>query len=255
MKINLSSTVTPGSRVELIEDATWRLSIPPGVAGKYQLAQLDDYKNLPRKKFYWQPPLSFNLSARVSDGNVLGTWGFGFWNDPFSLTLGLQGSNRKLPALPNTAWFFYASPPNFLALNSSNPGSGMLATSFSSSKLPSCMLLLAGVLAPCMFRKPTAQILRRIARLWIKDAGCAISTDGTAWHNYEIRLFPDQVLFFLDDQLVFETGNVPNGQLGCVIWIDNQYASLTPGGTLKFGTLLAQDESWLEIKNPGITWL
>jgi hypothetical protein len=110
----------------------WRMEIPAGPRGGYRLAQLDDYgravtyhyMHLPRRAFYWNPPLTpreprgvaLSLRARASDSNLPGTWGFGLWNDPFGFAIGFGGTARRLPALPNTAWFFHASPENHLSL-------------------------------------------------------------------------------------------------------------------------------------------
>src|SRR5512144_3136865 len=106
---------TSGAQVVRLTSGGWRLEIPAGSAGRYRLAQLDDYSNLPRRAFPWQAPLSLSLRARASQSSLPGTWGFGLWNDPFALSLGF-GGERRIPALPNAAWFFFASAPNYLSL-------------------------------------------------------------------------------------------------------------------------------------------
>jgi len=108
------------------------MDIPAGPRGSYRLAQLDDYgraatyhsMRLPRRAFPWDSPLTpreprgvaLSLRARASDASLPGTWGFGLWNDPFSFAIGFGGTARRLPALPNTAWFFHASPESYLSL-------------------------------------------------------------------------------------------------------------------------------------------
>src|SRR5688500_7952228 len=100
----LSPRVSPGASLEPTSRG-WRFEIPAGPAGVYRLAQLDDYSALPRGRFPLSAPASLDLRCRVCDSSLPGTWGFGFWNDPFAFSLGLQGTTPRLPALPNAAWF------------------------------------------------------------------------------------------------------------------------------------------------------
>ncbi len=132
---------SPGASITTIEHG-WRLEIPAGPAGQYRLAQLDHY----RKDFPLSAPSTLRLRCRVSDSALPGTWGFGFWNDPFTVSLGLQGTARRLPVLPNATWFFHASSENHLSLHDKLPAQGFLAQSFSSPKIPS-LLLTPGLLA------------------------------------------------------------------------------------------------------------
>ncbi len=133
----LGQRTQAGGQVDRLDAAGgWRLSLPPGPAGQYRWAQLDDYIPLPRRRFLWTPPVRLSLEARVSAPGLPGTWGFGFWNDPFQASLGLGGTARRLPALPNAAWFFYASPPNFLAFRDDLPAQGLLAATFRLPLLP-----------------------------------------------------------------------------------------------------------------------
>jgi len=108
---------TQDARVEEIsnEPDHYLLSIPVREAGKYRLAQLDDYAHLKRKNFPLHPSSSLLLSARTSSESIPGTWGFGFWNDPFGLALGFGGNPTRFPTLPNAAWFFGASQESYLS--------------------------------------------------------------------------------------------------------------------------------------------
>jgi len=115
MNIELIPRHTHGASVQETTDG-WRLQIPAGPPRGYRLAQLDDYISLPRRFFGWDPPTTLSLRARLSSSNLPGTWGFGLWNDPFGLAIGFGGTARRLPALPNAAWFFHASKENFLSL-------------------------------------------------------------------------------------------------------------------------------------------
>ena len=88
---DLQSLLTPGASALLTATGTWRLEIPAGPAGTYRVAQLDDYAHLPRLRFPWRSDteqvLRLSLEARLSAPELPGTWGFGWWNDPFSLVL------------------------------------------------------------------------------------------------------------------------------------------------------------------------
>ncbi len=69
------------------------------------------------------------------------------------------------------------------------------------------------------------------------------------WHHFRIDWQPGGVIFLVDGVRVLETEVSPDGRLGVVIWIDNQYAALPPDGRLRYGTLENQESAWIEIKN------
>lgn len=238
-------------QVETDRKGAWKLSIPAGEAGQYRLAQLDDYHNLPRNRFRWQPPLTLSLTAQISASSLPGTWGFGFWNDPFSFSLGAKGSSRRLPALPNAAWFFYASPENYLSLRDDLPANGLLAAVFRSPLIPAFLLAPALFALPLLALPPTARWLRRFARRLIRQDAARLNVDFTQPHRYQLDWQSHRVRFEVDDQPVFESPLVPQGRLGLVIWIDNQYAAFNPNGKLNFGTL-ANPPAALDIRNIGI---
>jgi hypothetical protein len=231
----------------------WRLEIPAGKAGQYRLAQLDDYSSLPRRNLPWQlplagqPPLRMSLQARFSAANLPGTWGFGLWNDPFSFSLGLGGMSRRFPALPNAAWFFYASPQNYLSFRNDLPASGLLAATFSSPRLPAALLALAGLALPTAFVPPIGRVLRRIARRFVRQDAACLEVDPLEWREYSLDWQFDQVNFMLDGQECFSTPVSPQGRLGLVLWIDNQYAAWSPAGRLGYGFLANAEPAWLEI--------
>ncbi len=225
----------------------FRLSIPGGPAGIYRLAQLDDYTHTNRDKFDWKAPCTLEIRCRVSHPALPGTWGFGFWNDPFSTNLGFSGMKRRLPALPNAAWFFYANPPNFLSLRDHGPAQGFLAATFR-SPLFSPVLLAPGLVGlPLLAWPPAARLLRRLGRLLVKDTAALIQVDPTEWHTYRVDVQPERANFQMDGQGIFETGMAPRGKLGLVIWIDNQYATFSPDGRIKLGTL-ENPAAWMQIE-------
>ncbi len=232
-------------------EGSWRLEVPAGESGNYRIAQVDDYSGLARSRFRWFPPLIFSLRARASAENLPGTWGFGLWNDPFSFSLGLRGAMRRFPAMPNTAWFFHASPPNYLSLRDDLPAQGFLAATFRATALPAPVL---AALSPGLifFTIPfTTRFLRRLARRLIRQDTFLI--DGahpyefTDWHAYQIQWGTDSVIFSIDGQVLMNSPVSPRGPLGLVLWIDNQYAALPPDGRLSFGTLPNPQPAWIDL--------
>ncbi len=228
---------------------TWRLEIPAGKKGTYRLAQLDDYTCLPRGKFLWQPPVHLYLQARISASNLPGTWGFGLWNDPFTFSFGLGGMARRFPALPNAAWFFFATPPNYLSFRNDLPAQGFLAQAFSSPKLPTWLMAIGSLAAPLLMISPTAQLLRSLARRFIREDSTLVSLDMAAWHEYELVWLPGKLDLLVDGSPVLETEISPSAPLGLVCWIDNQYAALPPKGRLSYGFLANPQPAWLEVQN------
>lgn len=262
----LSPRHTTGASVISTENG-WHLEIPAGEAGSYRLAQLDDYAALPRSRFPLKTPTTLSLRCRVSEaitldpstlagtcpkgrGELPGTWGFGFWNDPFALSFGLQGTAQRLPVLPNACWFFHASAENHLSFRSgAQPGSGFLAQTFCSPKIPS-LLLAPGVLGlPLLFSKTISKRLRAIAGKVIGEDSHLIDIDATQWHSYRLSWRESGVTFSIDDAVVLETQISPREPLGVVIWIDNQYAAWTPEGKIGLGTLQQKAAAWMEIES------
>jgi hypothetical protein len=262
---------TTGANVIPTENG-WHLEIPPGEAGAYRLAQLDDYAGLPRGRFPLRAPSTLSLRCRVSEpaltpspspkgrGELSGTWGFGFWNDPFAFSFGLQGKPRRLPVLPNACWFFHASEENHLSFRppiaepamggpqGGHPGHGFLAQSFRSPKIPS-LLLAPGVLGlPLLFSKTISKYLRAVVGKIIGEDSLLLDLDVTQWHTYNLSWRESRVSFSVDDAIVFETSVSPRGPLGVVIWIDNQYAAWTPEGRIGMGTLQQKTTGWMEIE-------
>jgi hypothetical protein len=236
-----------GGQAQARAPGVWRLEIPAGAAGVYRLAQLDDYRALSRRKLPWQPPLTFQVRARSSAQELPGTWGFGLWNDPFSFSLGLGGGGRRLPALPNTAWFFFASPPNHLSLRDDQPGCGALAQVFRSPRLPGLLLGLGLPALPFLLLPPAARILRHLARCLIRQDGASLTLDPTYWHTYTLAWQAEGVSFSIDSSPVFATVLAPRGPLGLVLWVDNQYAAFTPQGRLGYGFLANPQPAWVEL--------
>jgi hypothetical protein len=227
-----SVTETPGG---------FRLAIPASQGPRYDDAQLDDYAGLARRDFPHRS-LDLSLRARASAESTPGTWGFGVWNDPFGLSLGFGGNPFRLPALPNAAWFFYASPQNYLSFKDDKPAQGFLAQTFRSRGGITPPLLGAGLALP--FSR--IETRRRLGQV-IDEDSVALSVDVTQWHGYRLRWREDRVVFEVDNIPVLETSVSPHPPLGFILWIDNQFAAFTPAGKISFG-VLAHPEAWLEIE-------
>jgi hypothetical protein len=252
--MNAPEGLRPRRGVSEIEGG-WRLAIPAGgaggprdLAGAYRLAELEDYLHLPRRRFPHCPPLRLSLRARASAPNLPGTWGFGWWNDPFSLSLGLGGGVRRIPALPNAAWFFFASQHNYLSFRDHLPASGALAATFRAAPLPGWALAPAALALPLLALRPLARLARRLAARLIKEDAAALAHDPTEWHAYEIEWRENAVSFRLDGETVLQTPVAPRPPLGLVLWLDNQYAAWRPDGRLSYG-FLANDPAWIEIRD------
>ena len=240
---------SPSASVTRLGENNWRLEIPAVLNHHYRLAQLDDHSMNRRSSFPWRAPLSFRLQARVSGENLPGTWGFGLWNDPFSFLLGYEGGVSRLPALPDAAWFFHASPHNYLSFRNDLPANGFLAATFSSTKIPTAVLALASPILGLTLIPGAAQWVRRLLRYFVKQDTAQVDACLTDWHAYRLEWDVGQVRFYMDELEIMQTNIIPRPPLSLVIWVDNQYAALPPTGRLRYGYLPNPEPAWLEIRD------
>ena len=238
----MKARATKNAKIEKTENG-WRLGIQKGDSSGYRDAQLDDYSKLPRHRFPHRS-LSLSLCARASSNSAAGTWGFGLWNDPFGLSLGFGGNPFRVPSLPNAAWFFYASPENYLSFTDDKPAQGFLAQTFCSPKFHP-LLIPTGLALPFSRR-----VARKLLSKVIDEDSSTVSVDTTQWHSYRLEWEAKRTVWYVDDAIVFESPVSPNASwpLGVIIWIDNQYAAFTPEGRLAAGVLEGESE-WLEVEN------
>lgn len=236
-----------------------RLATVDAQAGEYSNAQLDDYMGLPRRRFLWRPPLTLTVRARFSHpgfspwsgedpstvdpaARLVGTAGFGFWNDPFQFT------EKRPPAPPRALWFFYASPPSNMKLDLRAPGWGWKAATIDAGRLPFFLLLPTAPLAIPLMRLPAAyRRLWPIGQAAIGVAEAALDVDMAAWHTYAIRWEPQRVRFAVDGQEVLASSRSPRGPLGLVLWLDNQAMVVTPQGHFRHQVLARPGRQWLEL--------
>jgi hypothetical protein len=219
-----------------------RLVLPPN-GRHYADAQVDDYRGAGRRHFLNSAPLRMSLRARASQAAPAGTLGFGFWNDPFSLSGGVLAG-------PNVVWFFYASPPSDMALAEGVPGRGWKAATLNTGRLPPFILAPAALAAILLTRVPRlGRPIMAAARRAVQAHEAALNdVPLTKWHSYEIEWQPAEAVFRVDGVERLRSPAPPRGPLGLVIWIDNQYAVASREGNFGFGVCPVAEEQWLEVE-------
>jgi hypothetical protein len=245
MTIPLTPRSAGGGQVLRLAASAWRLEIPAGTASAYRLAQLDDSSGLARGRFTHHGSFALEVQARASARGLPGTWGFGFWNEPFGFGLG-QGGGLRLPALPNAAWFFHASAVNHLSLRDDLPARGFLAQVFHSPPVWPFLPFAPGL--ALLAWPAAARLLRRLARVFVREAGASLALDASEWHHYRIECEGGRTRFAVDGAGVLEAALAPRGRLGLVLWIDNQYAAFGPEGKIKAGEQENTQPAWIEIE-------
>jgi hypothetical protein len=248
MPLILHPRISGGGSATPLDSETWRLEIPSGHKNGYRLAQLDDYTRVRRSDFQWQPPFGLHLQARASAVEIPGTWGFGLWNDPFSASLGLGGADRRLPALPEAVWFFFASPSNYLSFRDDLPAQRFLAATFRSTPVPPGLLALGSPLLVSLLFPGINRLARALARKLVRQDAARIAIDPTGWHTYDLDWAEQSVQLRVEGEIVLDTTTAPYGPLGLVFWIDNQFAAWTPDGRVRLGSLANEELAWIEIK-------
>jgi hypothetical protein len=163
--------------------------------------------------------------------------------------MGFGGGVRRLPALPNAIWFFFASPENHISLRDDLPASGNLAGIFQSPSLPAYALVPGMLALPLLVFPPIARLLRRQARAFVQQETASFVANATQWHKYRLVWEADRVALALDDETLLESSLSPRAPLGLVIWIDNQFLAWRPNGCLAYGYLETRQSSWIEIRD------
>jgi len=211
------------------------LGLPALNGDVYADAQITDYAGRARRDFPWRPPLRLTVQAQASASGdaLIGTAGFGFWNDPF------QPGRREIPRLPRAAWFFFGAPPNDQRLALDQPGHGWKAATFDAGR-PLFWGLLPLALPGFLLMRFSAvyRMLWPLGQRALGVAEAALPGDLLAdAHAYSIEWRPGRVKFAVDDVTVLETERSPGGPLGFIAWIDNQYAIVTPQGRFGWGVM------------------
>lgn len=212
----------------------FRLCLADAHAGEYSDSQLDDF----RAALSWRPPLSLTVRARFSHGvdQLRGTAGFGWWNNPFE-----GGRATQVAVGPQVLWFFFGSPPSQLATTPGWSGQGWFAQGMRVPTLPG-WLVKAGMLALRLpFLKPLArQGAEQVSRAAERPLAHLALTE---WHEYQIVWQPDLATFWVDGAEILRYPSPPQGPLGLVFWMDNQWATVDGEG----GLLDIPQRQWLEL--------
>ncbi|MFL5802581.1 MAG: hypothetical protein ACJ8CR_12680, partial [Roseiflexaceae bacterium] len=176
-----------GGRLIVTADGL-RLALAGARRGQYADAQIDDYgrtlarpHGLPRRGFPWRPPLRLTVRARAS-GPLLGTAGFGFWNNP--LVPLADGPS----ALPAAIWFFHASPPSDLPLAMGVPGHGWKAACIDATQ--PAALAWAPLAPPVLLLNRRPWLARRIwprVQRALRIAEAPIPASDAAWRTYTLE--------------------------------------------------------------------
>ncbi len=235
-----------------VADSALRMEFPSVQQGHYSDAQIDDYAGHVRSAFPWKPPLRMEVRSRSSlpaatsestteSQNILrGTAGFGFWNYPFSV-------RGDFLMLPESLWFFYASPPSNMALVPGTPGWGWKAQVIHSMRSEALVAVIPTALTTLWGRvtgntQPAARWMQRLSGASER----LLPIEMTQWHTYSLEWRESMVKFWVDDALMLRVPHPPTRPLGFVAWLDNQYAVATPRGVLRFGTV-SSGPQWLDI--------
>jgi hypothetical protein len=223
------------------------LSLPLTPAGRYANAQLDNYHSLANGRPRRLPlssaaPVRVSLRARASHPAPVGTLGFGFWNEPFSV-------RASVLSTPNVVWFFYASPPSDMALVPGVPGRGWKAATINTGRMPGLLLAPAALAAIALTRVPgLGRPVMRLARRFVRaHEAPLVDVSLDEWHSYELDWRPEMARFSVDGVQRLAAPAPPTIPLGFVLWIDNQYAIASERGQFGFGILPVKEPQWLEI--------
>jgi len=229
--------------------STLRFVVAGATSRRYSDAQIDDYQGLPRHSFPWRPPLRLTVCARFSHpaGELQGTAGFGFWNDPFLMT------GTRTPALPRAVWFFYGSPPSKMKLDLHTPGHGWKAATIDAMRPAALLLAPPAPLAVLLMNlRPLYRALWPPIQRALNVREAALGVEMTEWHTYALEWGAEQTCFSVDGEPVLEDAPSPRGPLGFVTWLDNQYMVVTPQGRLGWGLLDVPGRQWMEVDHVAI---
>lgn len=218
----------------------------------YVNAQVDDYNHLKRQDFKHRPPLRFCFEAKWQ-GSPSGTTGIGFWNDPFMMT------GWRMPTLPQALWFFYEPEGSKLSFLDEPHPSGVKAMVVQAKRWTFIVTGLLWFLTwpLCLFsryRRWMGSALHRSCQILNLPVQNVHHTHSPMqWHRYKIDWREESIEFYVDDRSIAKHPCRMLQAQGLVVWIDNQVASISPSGALRWFNRNIDDEQSLHIKNMNIT--
>ncbi|MGE5139750.1 MAG: hypothetical protein ACM3JD_09825 [Rudaea sp.] len=221
------------------ETGVARLLVDGAVPGELSDAELDDHRTAPRWKLKWSPPLRLIVRARFShpSGDLRGTAGFGFWNDPFDWVGNVQSP-------PNSIWFFYASRESDMAFVRGAPGSGWKAAFINGGRANRFVMAAANF----VFRIPgMSKLVFAAAERRLDAAEAVLDIDLREWHEYQIDWGRHDASFRVDGSQILRAPNPPNVPLGFVAWVDNNATSIGAGKEFSFTRIAVPGRQWMEI--------
>lgn len=216
-----------------------RLKLAKAPAGKLSVAQVDDYINRPRADYCWLPPLILRLKARVThpSGSLLGTAGFGFWNNMAPLW------GTRMEVNPNWIWYYYASPQSTISLTN-GPANGWKASAVYGGKGGERAMAAANA----FMKIPLLGRLVTGVRMPAREKALP-DWDFTQWLDFEIHWLPESIHFRIDGEEVMAARVKVSVPLAFVAWIDNNFASVKPNGEFEVGNLAVEQEQSLLIQS------
>jgi hypothetical protein len=231
------------ANIEPLAEGAVRLNLPANNGQQYHNAQIYNYagslKDLPSAA---PVRLSLRAWASQSGDTMRGTFGFGFWNQPFM-------PGQRWPRLPRYLWFFGGGPPHNMALAKGVPGFGWKAATADFSRAGFLALLPSAPIGFLLMRnRALYQRLWGVGQTAIGAAEKLLNVDVRQPHQYQIDWLPNCARFYVDSQLVLQAPSAPAGKLGFIAWLDNQYAIVTPQGGLGFGLVPVPEPQWLVIE-------
>jgi hypothetical protein len=228
-----------------------RMTVPATPKNHYTNAQLDDYHDFgglvaprwPRRRpFARAAPLRLSLRARASHAAPVGTLGFGYWNEPFSIT-------GSVLSAPSVVWFFYASPPSDMALVPGVPGQGWKAATLTTGRWPSLLLAPGALAAILLTRLPgLGRPVMHLARRFVQAHEAPLADVALdQWHSYELDWRETEARFIVDGMERLRSPAPSKRPLGFIMWIDNQYAVASEDGHFGLGVRPLAEPQWLEV--------
>ncbi len=222
------------------QPGVFRMVMRQAQEGQLSDAELDDHRTVPRHKLPWRPPLRMTVRARTSHraGELLGTAGFGFWNDPFDWIGNVQ-------VAPNALWFFYASPQSDMAFARGVRGHGWKAATLNGGQIDPVTMALGNF----VFQLPgMSKLVFRAAESRLQAHETVLDEiDMAAWHEYRLDWLPDEAVFSVDGAQVLCAPDPPKTSLGFVAWIDNNVAIMGPGREFAFRRMAIAERQWMEL--------